>query len=135
MNPTRIIAHVLTLAEAWERAEAEERARWDGAGFGFSMDNLGKPPPPPPPEAELRRFVASLPAALIYLLAVLLYVTRGVCDPRDLLGAYVEVSDEFPRLADAAAEVCRYGPPASWLTEALAILAECRIDLDAWWNG
>src|SRR5439155_17802771 len=84
----------------------------------YPLVHPGEDSGPPPPEQEtLRDLLARLPEEMIYKLALIVDVGRGVCNPSDLATAYQEVEESYDSPAEAASYMADDPSLAYWLSE------------------
>ncbi len=128
MKLSEIVNQVIRLAEAvrtyWE-TELPKRHR------DYPIVRPGEDSGPPPPEEKtLRDLLASLPEDVIYKLALILEVARGMVDIRNLAAGYQEVQESYDSAAEAAAYMADFVGLDDDLSDGLAELNKHKINID-----
>jgi hypothetical protein len=89
-----------------------------------------KGPSPPPEEHELEVLLSSLPADIVYRLALIMYLGRGDFEIHDLGGSYQALKQNFDEPKWAVSQMLGKAPLADYLEEGLAELKRKRIPVD-----
>ena len=87
-------------------------------------------PPPPPEERELRSFLTTLSADMIYRLLLVMYVGRGDFGTDDLPGSYETLKNTFAKPEYAVSQMMDKAPLADYLSDALEEFRKHRINVD-----
>jgi hypothetical protein len=86
--------------------------------------------PPPREEKELRRFLATLPADMIYRLLLVMYIGRGDFGTDDLPGSYETLKNTFAKPEFAVSQMMDKAPLADYLSDGLNEFRKHRINVD-----
>ena len=86
--------------------------------------------PPPPEEKELKHFLSTLPADMVYRLALIMYLGRGDFRTDDLAGKYQNAKDTFGDSEYLISEMVANSPLVSCLSDGLEELLEHGLDVD-----
>jgi hypothetical protein len=85
---------------------------------------------PPPEEKELRDFLSTLPADLLYQLMLIMYLGRGDLGAEDLAAYYEALKGTFGEPQQATAQLMDKAPLADYLLDGLEELRKHRINVD-----
>jgi hypothetical protein len=86
--------------------------------------------PPPPEEAQLNKLLTSLPDDTIYKLILVMDIGRGFIGTQNLAEQFEQVKEDFAQPEEAVSLMMENVPLADELTDGLAKLRECGVDVD-----
>ena len=87
--------------------------------------------PPPPEENELRQFLETLPADMVYRLALIMYLGREDFRTDDLADKYENAESTFGDSEYLRSVMVAHSPLVSYLSDGLEELHKHGIDVDA----
>jgi hypothetical protein len=128
MKLSEIVKKVINLREAinnyWD-IELPKRHR------DYPIVHEGEDSGPPPPEQKkLQEFLASLPEDMLYQLALIADLGRGIIGSRDLAEGYKKVKDRFEHAEESASLLAVRISLADALSDGLDELKKNNIDVD-----
>jgi hypothetical protein len=119
MKTSQVVTQVISLAKAAKAARARE------ATASNELKTLTAE------EKQLRDFVETQPAKVIFLLTALTYLGRGDFDSKkDFLDYYADVAESFGTAKAAERQLLAKEPLADYLQQGLQRLHELGLDAD-----
>jgi hypothetical protein len=124
MKPSEVVAKVISLARAANKARAEELSVGD-------VPFISTLRPATAEEKRLQEFLQAQPPGVIYLLTAIMYFGRGDFDSKDeFLEYYADVSETFGNPKAAARQMMVKEPLPEYLEQGLQNLQKVGLDID-----